>query len=288
MKSGIEIRSFYHQPTFTWSHLLWDTGSGRAAVIDPVLDYDAPSGRTRTASAAEILGVIEDGSLRLDWILETHAHADHLSAADWLREKTGAKVAIGAGIRSVQENFKAIYNLGPDFVPDGSQFDRLLEDEDRLPLGESEIRVLRTPGHTSDSVTYVVDGAAFIGDTLFTPEYGTARCDFPGGDARMLYQTIQRIYSLGDGVRLYLCHDYPPKGVAPKPMVTVAEQRAGNVHAGDGISEDEFVALRHKRDATLDVPVLILPSVQVNIRGGKFPPHEDNGVSYLKIPIDRI
>jgi glyoxylase-like metal-dependent hydrolase (beta-lactamase superfamily II) len=217
MKSGIEIRSFYHQPTFTWSHLLWDNGSGRAAVIDPVLDYDAPSGRTRTQSAEEILAAIEDEGLRLDWILETHAHADHLTAADWLREKTSATVAIGAGICSVQENFKSIYNLGPDFRPDGSQFDRLLEDEDRLPLGENEIRVLHTPGHTSDSVTYVADAAAFVGDTLFTPEYGTARCDFPGGDARKLYQTIQRIYSLGDDVRLYLCHDYPPGRTARRP-----------------------------------------------------------------------
>lgn len=288
MNSGIEIRSFYHSPTFTWSHLLWDKTTRRAAVVDPVLDYDAPSGRTNTGSAEQIVGVIEEVGLHLDWILETHAHADHLTAADWLRDKTGASVAIGAGIRSVQENFKGIYNLGPDFASDGSQFDRLLEDEDRLPLGESEIVVLHTPGHTSDSVTYVAGDAAFIGDTLFTPEYGTARCDFPGGDARKLYQTIQRIYALGDDARLFLCHDYPADGVAPKSMVTVAEQRAGNAHARDGVTEDEFVAMRKERDAKLDVPLLILPAVQVNIRGGKFPPTEDNSVSYLKIPIDRI
>lgn len=288
MNSPFEIRSFYDTLTFTWSHLLWDVASRRAAIVDPVLDYDAPSGRTRTRSAEEIMSVVEGESLRLDWILETHAHADHLTAAQWFRDKTGARVAIGAGIRSVQQNFKAIYNLGPEFEPDGRQFDRLLEDEDRLLLGDAVIRVLHAPGHTSDSVVYVADDSVFIGDTLFTPEYGTARCDFPGGDARRLYRTIQRIYSLGDNARLYLCHDYPAEGVEPRAMVTVAEQRAGNTHARDGVTEDEFVAMREARDATLDMPLLILPAVQVNIRGGRLPPAEDNGVSYLKIPVDKV
>lgn len=288
MHPRIDIRSFYHEPTFTWSHLLWDVGSRRAAIVDPVLDYDAPSGRTHTRSAAGIMSVIEDAGLKLDWILETHAHADHLTAAQWFRDKTGARVAIGAGIRSVQKNFKAIYNLGADFDPDGGQFDRLLEDEDRLSLGDSEITVLHAPGHTSDSVVYVAGDAVFIGDTLFTPEYGTARCDFPGGDARTLYRTIQRIYMLGDDARLFLCHDYPPEGVEPRAMVTVAEQRRGNAHAREGVTEDEFVSMREARDATLDVPLLILPAVQVNIRGGRLPPTEDNGVSYLKIPVNKI
>jgi glyoxylase-like metal-dependent hydrolase (beta-lactamase superfamily II) len=288
MRNLLEIRSLYHPPTHTWTHLAWDRSTRCAAVVDPVLDYDAASGRTTTKSVAALVDLIEREFLDLRWILETHAHADHLSGAALLKARFQCPVAIGAGIRGIQARFRQVFNLGADFHPDGSQFDRLVEDGDRLPLGDLEIGVLRTPGHTDDSVTYLVGDAAFVGDTLFAPDYGTARCDFPGGDARRLFRSIRRILALGDDVRLHLCHDYPPESRAPRAMVPVAEQRSDNVHVRDGIGEDEFVTMRERRDQELEMPALILPAIQVNIRAGSLPQPEDNGVVYLKIPVDLL
>jgi glyoxylase-like metal-dependent hydrolase (beta-lactamase superfamily II) len=286
MSNFPEVRSLYHPPTHTWTHLVWDRGSRHAAVVDPVLDYDAASGRTGTTSVAALPRIIDSEALDLRWILETHAHADHLSASAWLKSRYDCPVAIGAGIRDIQARFRKVFNLGETFPVDGCQFDRLLEDGDRIPLGDLEIEVLDTPGHTDDSVTYVLGDAAFIGDTLFAPDYGTARCDFPGGDAQRLFRSIQRIFALGDEVRLYLCHDYPPEGREALPSFIVAEQRSGNVHVRDGVGENDFVAMRERRDRDLDMPALILPSIQVNIRAGLLPDPEPNGVSYLKIPLN--
>lgn len=283
-----EIRSVYHTPTNTWTHVAWDPDSRTAMIVDPVLDYDAPSGRTGQDAIRALMDIVEAEELRVEWILETHAHADHLTAGAVLKDRLGARLAIGGGIRAVQSHFRDVFNLGAGFPVDGSQFDQLFEDGDGFPLGQLTVRVMHTPGHTNDSVTYVVADAAFVGDTLFTPDYGTARCDFPGGDAHRLFQSIQKIYALGDQVRLFLCHDYPPGDRAPRPMVTVAEQRARNVHIHDGTSEEEFVELRLRRDATLNMPALILPSIQVNIRAGRLPDPEDNGAVYLKIPVDRL
>jgi glyoxylase-like metal-dependent hydrolase (beta-lactamase superfamily II) len=283
-----EIRSLYHQSTHTWSHVAWEPDSLRALIVDPVLDYDASSGRTGTDFLESLVGLVEAESLKVEWILETHAHADHLTSGARLKDRLGCQLAIGAGIRAVQSHFCNVFNLGDGFTADGSQFDRLFEDGDRFSLGGMEVRVMHTPGHTDDSVTYVLGDVAFIGDTLFTPEYGTARCDFPGGDARRLFRSIQQIFALGNATRLFLCHDYPPEGRPPRPMVSVAEQRAANVHVRDGTSEDEFVEMRQRRDRSLAMPELILPSIQVNIRAGRFPDPEDNGVTYLKIPVDRL
>lgn len=288
MRNFPEVRSLYHAPTHTWTHLAWDRESRCAAVVDPVLDYDAASGRTATTSVAALSDVIDTESLELQWILETHAHADHLSASAWLKSRYHCPVAIGARIRDIQTHFRQVFNLGESFHVDGRQFDRLLEDGDRIPLGNQEIEVLHTPGHTDDSITYVMGDAAFVGDTLFAPDYGTARCDFPGGDARHLYRSIRRILDLGDEVRLFLCHDYPPEGREALPSFTVAEQRSGNVHVRDGIAEDDFVVMRERRDRELDMPALILPSIQVNIRAGALPEPECNGVAYLKIPLNLI
>ena len=286
MTSNPQIRSFYHESTFTWTHVAWDPQTGSAVIIDPVLDYDPASGRTSMESSNILLDFVAAENLSVGWILETHAHADHLTSAARLKGRLNASVAIGTGIRSVQAHFSKVFNLPADFPTDGTQFDRLVDDEDRIVLGNLELRVLHTPGHTDDSMTYVIGDCAFIGDTLFAPDYGTARCDFPGGDARRLYQSIQGIYALGDQAKLFLCHDYPAEGSAARPMTTVAEHKAGNVHIREGISEDEFVSMRDARDARLDMPALILPSIQVNIRAGQLPPAESNGLVYLKIPID--
>ncbi len=281
-----EVRSVYHSPTNTWTHVAWDPDTRAAMIVDPVLDYDAPSGRTGQDAVRALLEIVEAEDLRVEWILETHAHADHLTAGAVLKDRLGARLAIGAGIQAVQSHFRDVFNLGAGFPVDGSQFDELFEDGDGFPLGQLTVRVMHTPGHTNDSVTYVVADAAFVGDTLFTPDYGTARCDFPGGDAHRLFRSIQKIYALGDQVRLFLCHDYPPDDRPPRPMVTVAEQRARNVHVHDGTSEEEFVDLRLRRDATLNMPALILQSIQVNIRAGRLPDPEGNGAIYLKIPVD--
>lgn len=288
MTTGPEVRGLFHPPTSTFSYLAWDPATRAAAIIDPVLDYDGAAGRTDTAGAAALLAMIEHEGLQLQWILETHAHADHLSAAAFLHERTGAPVGIGRGITSVQANFRDIYNLGADFPVDGRQFDRLFDDGQRFPLGEFDVEVMATPGHTDDSVTYRIGDAAFVGDTLFAPDYGSARCDFPGGDAARLFASVQRLYRLPPETRLFLCHDYPPAGREPRCEWSVAEQRAGNVHINAGTREADFVAMRNERDAGLKMPALIIPSVQVNIRAGRLPEPEDNGRRYLRVPLDTL
>ena len=282
------VTPFYHRPTGTWSYVVSDPATREAAVIDPVLDYDWRSGRTGTASADAILAHLAAEGLTLRWILETHAHADHLSSAPHLQATAGGQIAIGVGIRQVQSTFKRIFGLGDEFAPDGRQFDRLLADGDTLELGELAGRVLATPGHTSDSVSYLFGDALFVGDTVFMPDGGSARCDFPGGDAAELYRSVQRLYALPPETRLFVCHDYSPGGREPLCETTVGVQRESNIHVKAETPEQEFVAMRRARDATLDVPNLILPSVQVNIRGGHLPPPESDGVRYLRVPLDVI
>ncbi|MCK6452796.1 MAG: MBL fold metallo-hydrolase [Alphaproteobacteria bacterium] len=282
------IQAFFHEPTFTVTYLASDPATGEAAVVDPVLDFDSKSGRTGTTSAEAVLAAAKDTGARIVWILETHAHADHLSAAQHVKTRTGAKVAIGAAITKVQSVFKDIFNAG-EMATDGSQFDRLVADGDTLPLGRLAIAAMHTPGHTPACMTYRIGDAAFVGDTLFMPDYGTARADFPGGDARTLYRSIRRILSLPPETRLFLCHDYKAPGRDRFAWeTTVAEERARNVHVHDGVSEEEFVRMRQARDRTLDMPVLILPSIQVNMRAGHMPPAEANGTVYLKLPVDRL
>ncbi len=286
------VEGFFDSATSTISYLLLDTGSRECALIDTVLDYDPKSGRTKTASADRLIARVAELGATVRWLLETHVHADHLSAAPYLKQRVGGEIAIGAAVRRVQDVFGKLFNAGPGFAHDGSQFDRLLEDGDCLPLGALEIRAMHTPGHTPACMTYVVsDGAetaAFVGDTLFMPDYGTARCDFPGGDARTLYRSIRKVLSLPLDTRLYMCHDYQPGGRPLQYVSSVADELNGNVHVRESVSEEEFVAMRTARDATLDMPVLMLPSVQVNMRAGHLPEPEANGVRYLKIPIDAL
>jgi len=283
-----KVKAFFHEPTSTYSYVVCDAFSKAAAIIDPVLDFDPRAARTSTHSADQMLHFVAGANLEVHWILETHAHADHLSAADYLKRGLGAFVGIGEGIRRVQATFQEVFNLGDDFAVDGSQFDRLFFEDERFALGELEVRVMNTPGHTNDSVSYVIGDAVFVGDTLFGADYGTARADFPGGDARKLFRSIQRIYGLPDATRLYLCHDYSPNDRKPNPLSTVAEQKAANVHVHAGVTEDEFVAMRERRDASLAMPNLIIPSIQVNIRAGALPLPESNGVSYLKAPLNLL
>lgn len=284
----MEIRAFFDKATFTVSYLLWDEATRAAAVIDPVLDYDPKSGRTSTKSADAILAAAAAEGLKIEWVLETHAHADHLSAGAYLREKTRARIVIGERIRSVQSTFRTLFNIA-DQSTDGSDFDRLVRDGDRIALGILTIEVLHTPGHTPACVSYRIADAVFVGDTLFMPDYGTARVDFPGGDARTLYRSIRRILSLPPATRLFMCHDYKAPGRNEYAWeTTVAAERETNVHIRDGVTEDEFVARRTERDRTLAAPVLLLPSVQVNIRAGRMPTPEANGVSYLKIPLNAL
>jgi len=283
-----EIKAFFHKPSSTYSYVLMDPATRRAAVIDPVLDYDAASGRTGTASAQLILDHIKAGGLGLDWILETHAHADHLSAAQFLRREAGGQVAIGEGIREVQQRFKTLYHLGDAFSADGSQFDHLFRDGETFHIGSLAARVLATPGHTADGVVYVVGDVAFVGDTLFMPDSGTARCDFPGGDAGRLYDSIQKILALPDGTRLYMCHDYAAGGREYRNETTVAEEKRDNIHLQTGASRQDYIKLRTGRDASLPVPALLLPAIQVNIRAGRLPEPEANGTAYLKIPLDKF
>jgi glyoxylase-like metal-dependent hydrolase (beta-lactamase superfamily II) len=285
----MRIQSFYHQDTSTYTHWLEDTEHHLSLIVDPVLDFDQKSGRTSTGFIDAILGQLAQQDSRLVYVLETHAHADHLTAADYLRRKFGADIVIGQPIKKVQEIFREVFNEPQSFVADGHQFDVLVAEGDSLILGNHQIRVLATPGHTPACVSYVVDDQlAFIGDTLFAPDTGTARCDFPGGDANTLYDSIQKLFALGDEARLYLCHDYPPAGRELISSVTVAEQRHQNIHVRDSISREEFVALRTERDRGLEMPRLILPSLQVNIRAGALPEAEDNGVAYLKLPLNRF
>lgn len=281
------VNAFFDEPTNTVTYLVSDPDSGATAVVDSVLDYDHASGRTSTESADKLLAFVQRESLDVIWILETHAHADHLSAAQYLKSKTSGKYGIGRHITEVQSAFKGIFNLGDSLITDGSQFDHLFDDGDEFPLGNLNIRVMHTPGHTPACITYVVGDAAFVGDTLFMPDYGTARVDFPGGDAATLYRSIQLIFGLPDNTRLFMCHDY--KAVGRDEFAwqsSVAEQRANNVHLRAGVTEQEFVDFRNKRDATLSMPRLILPSLQVNIRAGHLPEPESNGIAYLKIPLD--
>jgi len=285
MPQSPKIEAFFDEPTNTVSYLVTDPSTRFAAIIDPVLDYDHSSGTVATESAQRMLAAVKEAGLTLQWVLETHAHADHLSAAPFLRGETGAHVVIGEHITEVQRIFSKTFNLG-DISCTGAEFDKLVRDGETFPLGSMKISVMHTPGHTPACVSYRIGDAVFVGDTLFMPDYGTARADFPGGDARTLYRSIQRLLSLPPATRLFLCHDYKAPGRDRYAWeTTVAEQLAGNVHVHEGISEDEFVAMREERDATLSAPQLLLPSVQVNIRAGRKPAPEDNGVSYLKIPL---
>ncbi len=287
MRANIE--AFYDAVTGTVSYVVYDRVGGRAAIIDPVLDYDPKSGRTSTASAEAIVAFVRREALSVDWLLETHAHADHLSAAQFLKSQVGGRIAIGERIRTVQGVFKRIFNLESGFPVDGTQFDHLFADGERFPIGELEAEVMFVPGHTPADVAYRIGDAVFVGDTMFMPDVGTARCDFPGGDAHSLYRSVRRLLALPADTRLYMCHDYPPENARdPAWQTTVREQRAHNIHIHDGVTEDEFVAIRTARDATLEMPTLILPSVQINIRAGRLPPAEDNGVQYLKIPLNAL
>lgn len=283
---SLEITAFFHAPSSTYSYVVAE--GGHAAVIDPALDYDAASGRSGTVSAAKIVEHLKSRGLTLDWVLETHAHADHLSAAQFIKQELGGKVAIGAGIKAVQAAFKQLYNLGESFPTDGSQFDKLFEDGESFHIGGATLRVMAMPGHTSDSVAYLVEDAAFVGDTLFMPDSGSARCDFPGGDAGALYDSIRGLLDLPEATRLFMCHDYAPGGREHRNQTTVGEERQSNIHLKDGVSREDFVKLRQGRDATLPVPALLLPAIQVNIRAGRFPEPEANGTVYMKIPVDRF
>ena len=283
------IKAFFDPDTFTVSYVVHDTETDCAAIVDSVMDYDPASGRTSTASADAIAAYVAEKGLKIQWLLETHAHADHLSAAPYLQEKLGGKIAIGEHILTVQETFGKLFNAGTEFQRDGSDFDRLFVDGDEFKIGNLEVTVLHVPGHTPACIAYVVGDAVFVGDTMFMPDYGTARADFPGGDARSLYRSLRRILELPPETRLFMCHDYLPEGREHYVWeTTVEEQRKNNIHAHDGISEDEFVAMREGRDKTLAMPRLILPSVQINMRAGHMPPAEDNGVSYVKIPINAL
>ena len=281
------IQSFFDPETFTVTHIVSDPATGRAAIIDSVLDFDPKSGRTSHASADKVVAHVQQAGLQVDWLLETHAHADHLSAAPYLKEKLGGKIAIGRHICEVQGVFKKIFNAS-DMNTEGAEFDHLFDDGEQFNIGQVEVSVMHTPGHTPACLTYLMGQNAFVGDTLFMPDYGSARCDFPGGDAAVLYRSIKKVLALAPDTRLHLCHDYPPSSRAPAWVSTVAEQRAGNIHVHDGVTEAQFVSLRIARDKTLAMPVLILPAVQVNARAGHLPPPEDNGVRYLKIPLNLL
>ena len=283
-----QVKPFFDPSTWTVSYIVYDKKCGSAAIIDSVLDYDPKSGRTATHSADLLISFIHEQNLTVDWILETHAHADHLSAAQYLKQQLGGLTAIGGKICQVQEVFKKLFNMEPEFAVDGSQFDYLFQPDEIFHIGALKARVISVPGHTPADVAYHIGDTIFVGDTLFMPDVGTARCDFPGGSAAVLYQSIQRLLSLPEQTRLFMCHDYPPDGRTPAWETTVAMQRRHNIHMHDGVSEADFVAMRGARDRGLDMPVLILPSVQINIRAGHFPPAESNGVQYLKIPLNQL
>lgn len=283
-----QVQSFYDPATFTLTHVMYDRDGGHAAVVDPVLDFDPASARISTMSADRVLGFVREHGLSVDWILETHAHADHLTAAAYLKCATGAQVAIGRGITQVQERFKALFGLAADFPVDGRQFDRLFADGERFRIGELEVRAMATPGHTDDSLTYLAGDAAFVGDTVFAPDIGTARVDFPGGDARKLYRSIQALFELPADTRLFMCHDYPPADRQARAHSSLGDQRRHNLHVGGQVDEEAFVMARTLRDASLAVPRLILPALQVNIRAGELPPPETNGIRYLHLPLNQL
>lgn len=282
------VHSLFDPATWTITHMVHAGPGTPAAIVDPVLDFDPKSGRTRTTSADRVVEYVREQRLQVEWILETHAHADHLSAAPYLKQVLGGRIGIGGRITDVQKVFKAVFHLEPEFRLDGSQFDHLFADGEVFRIGALEARVLHVPGHTPACAAYHIGDAVFVGDTLFMPDVGSARCDFPGGDARTLYASARRLLALPPETRLFLCHDYPPPGRDVRVVCTVAEQRAGNIHLRDGIDEASFVEMRTRRDATLEMPVLLLPSVQVNIRAGELPPPEANGVSYLKLPVNAL
>ena len=280
------LQAFFDPATWTVTYVLADPSTRRAAIIDPVLDYDFKSGRTRTHSADLVRDYVLQHGLVVDWILETHAHADHLSGAAYLKAQLGGTIAIGEHIRTVQATFKKLFNLEPGFMPDGSQFDHLFRDGEQFQIGTLHATALLVPGHTPADMAYRVGDDVFVGDTLFMPDVGTARADFPGGDAATLYRSIQRLLALPAHTRLHMCHDYPPENRAPAWVSTVAEQRSGNIHVHEGVTEAAFVQMRTARDATLAMPTLILPSVQVNVRAGKLPPAQDDGRTYIQLPIN--
>ena len=282
------IKSFFDPATWTFTYVVYDREGGHAAIIDPVLDYDPKAARTSTTSADLVADYVQEKHLKLEWILETHAHADHVSAAHYLQGRLGGKLGIGDHITQVQSTFAKIFNLEPEFRADGSQFQMLLSEGATLAVGDLSLEVLFVPGHTAACVAYKIEDAIFVGDTLFPPDVGTARCDFPGGDARTLYHSVRRLLEYPAKTRLFMCHDYPPDGRAPRAEISVAEQRDKNIHVHDGVSEEAFVALREARDRTLAKPVLILPAIQLNIRAGELPPPEANGVAYLKLPLNLI
>jgi glyoxylase-like metal-dependent hydrolase (beta-lactamase superfamily II) len=282
------VKGFYDETTGTVTYVVYEKPGSVCAIVDSVLDYDAKAGRTSTASADKVIAFVEEANLVVEWILETHAHADHLSAAPYMRSRLGGKIAIGSDITRVQGVFKKVFNLEPEFRLDGSQFDYLIEEGVPFFIGNLKGEAMHVPGHTPACMAYKVGDAVFVGDTLFMPDLGTARCDFPGGDAHTLYRSVQKLLRLPPQTRLFMCHDYPPETRDVKYESSVAEQKAHNIHIHEGVSEEDFVKMRTKRDATLDMPNLILPSVQVNIRAGQTPPPEDNGVSYLKIPLNQL
>ena len=284
-----QVEAFFDEDTFTVSYVVIDPATKRCAIIDSVLDYDPKAGRTGRESADRIIAYVKNQELEVEWLLETHVHADHLSAAPYLQEQLGGKLAIGDNIRVVQDTFGKVFNAGTEFARDGSQFDHLFTDGETYNVGEIEAKAMHTPGHTPACMTHVIGDAGFVGDTIFMPDFGTARCDFPGGDARTLFRSIQKIMALPDDTRLFMCHDYLPDSRTDYAWeTTVGEQRRNNVHVHEGVAEEDFVQMRTERDKKLQMPRLILPSVQVNMRAGHFPPAEDNGVSYLKIPLNAL
>jgi glyoxylase-like metal-dependent hydrolase (beta-lactamase superfamily II) len=288
-KQRPEVKAFFDEASNTYSYVVSDPGTRRAAVIDSVLDFEAASGSTSHASADRIVDYVREQGLGVDWIIDTHVHADHLSAAPYLKEKLGGKFGIGEHIRTVQDVFGKVFNAGTEFARDGSQFDHLFTDGETYRVGDIEAVALHTPGHTPACMTHVIGDAAFVGDTLFMPDFGTARCDFPGGDAKTLYASIQRLFELPDDTRVFMCHDYLPSGRSElKNETSIGAEKRENIHVHEGVDEADFVAMREKRDSGLSMPKLILPSVQVNMRAGAFPPAEDNGVRYLKLPIDQF
>lgn len=284
------VESFYHAPTNTWTHAVTDPATRATAIVDPVLDFDPASGRVWSEHARKLLACVAERGLRVEWILETHAHADHLTAADWLKRAFAAqgkpvKTGIGAGIAAVQRHFSGVFALGADFATDGSQFDHLFADDERIALGESEIRVIATPGHTNDGVSYLCGDAVCVGDTLFAPGGGTGRCDFPGADAATQYRSIRRLYALPDATRVFLCHDYPAADVEPVAQTTIGAEKSGNIQLRADTSEEDYVAFRHGRDATLAAPRLLYPSLQVNIAAGRMPPADAAGRVFLRLPL---
>jgi glyoxylase-like metal-dependent hydrolase (beta-lactamase superfamily II) len=284
-----QIQSFLDPASKTYTYVVYEHDGGFCAVVDPVLDYDPASGRSDTEQADRVIAFVAEHQLTVQWLLETHAHADHLSAAPYLRGKLGGKIAIGESIHQVQSVFKTLFNLEAQFAVDGSQFDHLFAADESFFIGNLKATALHVPGHTPADMAYLIDGdVILVGDTLFMPDVGTARCDFPGGDAHQLYASIRKLLAFPAGVRLYVCHDYPPEGREPQCMSTVGEQRQHNIHVRDGIDETAFVAMRTQRDKTLGMPTLLLPAIQVNVRAGHLPPAEGNGVTYLKIPINQL